>query len=216
MARRQPRRATTSGGAPAPPTLARAQAAGFPVGGEPLAVDLADTIVTVTQPPTDLLADEGRARQFWALQVARLPRGAALPGLAATRSLRDAIRVALDARLAARLLPDDAVATINAVADGAPTSPHLVVRADGLAEDEHWHGADDGSLVLAAAARSAIRVLTSDAAERLHRCSNPACSMLFVAETPRRQWCTPNICGNRARVARHYHRSRARGADELL
>ena len=29
------------------------QAAGFPVGGEPLGVDLADTLVTVTQPAAD-------------------------------------------------------------------------------------------------------------------------------------------------------------------
>jgi predicted RNA-binding Zn ribbon-like protein len=44
--------------------------------------------------------------------------------------------------------------------------------------------------------------------DRLRRCANPACSMLFLADTTRRQWCTPNLCGNRARVARHYRRSR--------
>ncbi|WP_139810547.1 CGNR zinc finger domain-containing protein, partial [Mycobacterium avium] len=38
------------------------------------------------------------------------------------------------------------------------------------------------------------------------RCANPDCSMLFLATNPRRSWCTANICGNRARVARHYHR----------
>jgi predicted RNA-binding Zn ribbon-like protein len=212
MARTQRPPPARSAGAPHLPTLAQAQAAGFPVGGEPLAVDLADTLVTVTSPPTDLLADEARARQFWQLQAARLPLGGAPPGLAATRALRDAIRAALDARSASRRPPDEAVAAINAAVAAAPTSPRLVVLADGLAEDERWHALDAGTVALAAAARSAIQLLASDAAGRLRRCANPACSMLFVAETPRRQWCTPNICGNRARVARHYRRSRTRGA----
>src|SRR5919202_9451 len=212
MARRRPRRAVHTDAAARPPTLAQAQAAGFPVGGEPLAVDLADTVVTITDPPTDLLADEARARQFWALQAPRLPAGAAPPDLAATRAVRDAIRAALDARLAGRRPSDDAVAAINAAAGAAPTSPCLVVVTDELAQAERWHVAEAGLIALAAVARSAIQLLAGDAAGRLRRCANPACSMLFVAETPRRQWCTPNLCGNRARVARHYRRSRTSAA----
>jgi predicted RNA-binding Zn ribbon-like protein len=141
------------------------------------------------------------------LQRPRLPARAAPPGLAATRAVRDAIRAMLEARLAGREPPDEAVAAVNAAAAAAPTSPRLVMAAEELAREERWHAADDRALALAAAARSAIDLLTSAAAERQRRCANPACSMLFVAETPRRQWCTPNICGNRARVARHYHRS---------
>ena len=53
---------------PRPPTLRAAQAAGFVVGGEPLAVDLADTLITVTDPPTDLLADAARVHHFWAIR----------------------------------------------------------------------------------------------------------------------------------------------------
>jgi predicted RNA-binding Zn ribbon-like protein len=169
---------------------------------------LADTVVTTTDPPNDLLVDDARARQFWALQAARLPAGAAPPSLAATRRLRDAIRAVLDARLVSERSPDGAVAAINAAAAAAPTSPRLVIGTNGLTQDERWHATDAGLITLAAAAHSAIQLLTSDAVGRLRRCANPACSMLFVAETPRRQWCTPNICGNRARVARHYRRSR--------
>src|SRR6266566_219775 len=32
-------------------------------------------------------------------------------------------------------------------------------------------------------------------------------SMIFVAVNPRRSWCAPAVCGNRARVARHYRRA---------
>jgi predicted RNA-binding Zn ribbon-like protein len=196
-----------------PPTLATAQAAGFPVGGEPLALDLADTLITATDPPIDLLADAARARQFWALQQARLPPGARPPGLAAARTLRAAIRALLEAHLAGRALPPQAVACVNAAAAATPGSPQLVPRNDGraVAIDWRWQAHDARALALAEAARSAIEVLGT-AAARLRRCANPACSMLFVADSARRQWCTPNICGNRARVARHYARTRSRSA----
>jgi predicted RNA-binding Zn ribbon-like protein len=70
-----------------------------------------------------------------------------------------------------------------------------------------WHTDAPQTLALAAAARSAMEILAGHT-DRLRRCANPACSMLFLADTTRRQWCTPNLCGNRARVARHYRRSR--------
>jgi predicted RNA-binding Zn ribbon-like protein len=192
---------------PRPPTLAAAQAAGFVIGGEPLALDLADTLMLVTSPPADLLADEARARQFWALQRERLPAGATPPDLAATRRMRAAIRALLDARLGNQAPPLDAVEIVNAAAAAAPGSPRLVAAGDGLAATWRWHTDDPQALALAVAAHSVIEVLASDAG-RLRRCANPGCSMLFLAETPRRQWCTPNVCGNRARVARHYRRHR--------
>ena len=190
------------------PSLAEAQAAGFPVGGEPLALDLADTLITVTDPPTDLLADESRAHAFWALQSARLPAGATPPSLAATRALRTAIRDLLDARLAGRQLASDAVAAVNAAAAAAPSSPRLEASAEGWTVGQACVVADDRTWALACVARSAIDLICADGAGRLRRCANPACSMLFVAESARRVWCTPNVCGNRARVARHYRRHR--------
>ena len=116
----------------------------------------------------------------------------------------------LDARLEHQNPPAEAIATINAAASAATTSPRLTFVDRELAQAEDWYTTDAGAVALAVAARSAIELLTNDDATRLRRCANPMCSMLFVAETPRRQWCTPNICGNRARVARHYRRSRTR------
>jgi predicted RNA-binding Zn ribbon-like protein len=83
------------------------------------------------------------------------------------------------------------------------------LRETGIVRVDRWHAADPTALPLAAAARSAIEILTdAGSVDRLRRCANPACSMLFVNGDTRRQWCTPNICGNRARVARHYRRHR--------
>jgi predicted RNA-binding Zn ribbon-like protein len=37
----------------------------------------------------------------------------------------------------------------------------------------------------------------------------PNCVLFFIKDHPRREWCSPG-CGNRARVAHHYDRHRAK------
>ncbi|WP_431238676.1 CGNR zinc finger domain-containing protein [Mycolicibacterium aichiense] len=189
--------------------LHSAQAAGFIVAGEPLAVDLADTLITVEEPAVDLLPDEEANRRWWELQQERLPGGPP-PPLESTVELRQAIRHILDARLA-EVTPDDAaVARVNAAAAGAPSTRSLVYTPSGWAAVATRHATADRPylLALAAAAESLIDVLTGPAPDRLRRCQNPSCSMLFVASDARRKFCTQNICANRTRVARHYQRHR--------
>jgi predicted RNA-binding Zn ribbon-like protein len=179
------------------------------MGGEPLAVDLADTIVTVADPPVDLLADRDAGQRFWSLQHARLPDGWQAPSLCATRELRDAIRRLLDDSYARVRLDLGALEIVNRLSACASTTLEASQTNARLELVERWHAAERTDLPLAAAARSAIEILTDTASvERLRRCANPNCSMLFVNGDTRRQWCTPNICGNRARVARHYQRHR--------
>lgn len=191
------------------PALEAAQAAGFVVGGEPLAVDLADTLVMVTNPPTDLLVDEHACRRFWELQAPRLTEGWSTPTLEATRRLRDAIRVLLDAARESQAVDESVLKVVNGASERARTAIGGKLEGSRFVRVETWSSKTGADLALAAAARSAIEILTgSDAAGLLRRCANPECSMLFVYGDSRRQWCTPNICGNRARVARHYHRHR--------
>lgn len=191
------------------PTLADAQAAGFPVGGEKLAIDLADTIVMVSSPPTDLLRDQATCDRFWELHHAALPPGWAFPTLAATRTLRAALRAALDAVQQDRSIDAPTLDRINATCALATTSFAVTEHEDALVSVEHWHFEDAKALTLAATARSAIEILTSPSLRSsLRRCANPNCSMLFVHGDARRRFCTPNICGNRHRVAQHYRRHR--------
>jgi len=179
------------------------------MGGENLAIDLADTLVTVTTPPTDLIADQPASDRFWALHGDVLPAGWAPPAGAATRRLRDAVRVLLDAAQQGAALESAALETVNATSALARVSVNIAMK-NGVAERrEHWHHADPADLALASAARSTIDVLTDPALRsNLRRCASPTCSMLFVTGDARRRWCTPNICGNRDRVARHYRRRR--------
>jgi predicted RNA-binding Zn ribbon-like protein len=196
------------------PDAGAAQAAGFVVGGEPLAVDLADTLVTVTDPPTDLLSDDEANRRFWEMEASGLPPEWSIPTLTATRRLRDAIRSLLDSALLGAPEAEPAVDVVNKASAKSPI--FITAKLDGanLVAVQTWTGKAAGDIALAAAARSAIEILTDpETLRHLRRCANPSCSMLFVYGDSRRQWCTANICGNRTRVARHYHRHRTATPD---
>ena len=56
-------------------------------------------------------------------------------------------------------------------------------------------------------AEAAVLLFTSPDAGRLRACPGPGCVLYFVRAHPRREWCSA-VCGNRARVARHYQRHR--------
>ncbi|HEX6392722.1 MAG TPA: ABATE domain-containing protein [Acidimicrobiales bacterium] len=192
-----------------PTLMEAAQSSGFMVGGEPLAVDLADTVVTVSQPPTDLLADKKASDRFWSLQAYRLPEPWRAPSLSDTRELRDAIRALLDAALSGAPFRAGALKVVNRVSGAVTTTLAAENDSGRLQKLEYWGAAQPADLALGAAARSAIELLSDPSGlDHLRRCANPNCSMLFVKGDARRVWCTPNICGNRTRVARHYLRHR--------
>ncbi|HEY4457152.1 MAG TPA: ABATE domain-containing protein [Pseudonocardiaceae bacterium] len=185
------------------------QREGFPMGGEPLvALDLVDTLMTAVDPAVDLLDAPERGARWWEVELARLPESP-VPDPTATRRLRTALRDLFDAHLEHRAPRPTSVEDVNAVAASVPTSPRLSFPADGEpSADTRWHTEQGGNPALAAIAREAIDLLaTPDTLNRLRRCANPTCSMLFLAETTRRQWCASNVCGNRMRVARHYQRT---------
>jgi predicted RNA-binding Zn ribbon-like protein len=198
--------------------LEAVQREGFPVGGEPLvALDLVDTQLLAVDPVQDLLEAPDRSAAWWALQSTRLPESAT-PDSAAVRRLRAAIRDLFGAHLEGRAPRAISVEDVNAAAASVPSSPRLnyVVDVHGgfhgatTRVDTRWHTEYGGSVALAFIAREAVDLFGApDRLAKLRRCANPACSMLFLAETSRRQWCASNVCGNRVRVARHQEKMRA-------
>jgi predicted RNA-binding Zn ribbon-like protein len=178
---------------------------GFPVGGESsVALDLVDTVANAHTAPADLLA--GNYGDWWSLQSGRLPDSDD-PAVEPTKRLRAVLRDLFEATIDRRLVDGKAVDDLNRFANSVQSSPRLLV-GDGHAESvTRWHVARDGNPRLAAVAHDAISLL-GDPVRRnqLRRCANPTCSMIFLAENPRRTWCASNICGNRARVARHQQR----------
>lgn len=188
--------------------LEKAQEVGFIVAGEPLAVDLADTIITATDPATDLLTDEATCQEWWRLQRDRLPDTATTPTLAVTVELRRAVRELLDAQVAGTSPATDAVAYVNDVAARVTATRKLAHSRAGWRVVSTVHAAANRryDLALGAVTDSLIDLLVGPAHDRIRLCQNPSCSMLFVATDARRKFCTQNICANRTRVARHYRR----------
>lgn len=202
-------------------SLEDVQRIGLPMGGEPLvALDLADTLMLAQDPETDLLASPELSEAWWTLEMSRLPESPR-PEQAAARRLRAAIRDLLDSHLEQRSPLETSIEDVNAASASVPTSPRLA-RAErrGPTQDSPWHGDSTwhgetrwhrehgGNAALAAIARETIELFSSpERLSRLRRCADPTCSMLFLAETTRRQWCASNLCGNRNRVARHYRRT---------
>jgi predicted RNA-binding Zn ribbon-like protein len=181
----------------------------FAVIGEPIvAVDLINTIAPPGAPAAgDLLPADLDAQAWWQIQRARVPDGD-LPDITALRRLRCALRETIEAQLDGRPVPAAAIEDLNFFMWSAPASIRLVPDGTGLGAETVWHREYGGNPRLAFIATQAAGFLADPAqAARLRRCANPACSMIFIAVNPRRSWCAPGICGNRARVARHYRRT---------
>jgi len=88
---------------------------------------------------------------------------------------------------------------------------HLRVEPEG--DGFGWSWSAPGTRfdqVLWPVARSAAELLTSVERELIRECASDRCSWLFVdrSRTHRRRWCDMKVCGNRAKVRRHYLRKK--------
>ncbi|WP_247195558.1 ABATE domain-containing protein [Streptomyces sp. GESEQ-35] len=192
--------------------------------GEPLPVELMNT-VTMDRGRTYDALDSDAGATAWLRAVAdrfrteagidagELDEDAVRPVAATLRALRDALRrlaseATRDPRppaTAAEFARPEAISTLNALAQAwtelvwpADGPPSRVYRGSGTAPD----------LAVRLIAHQAVDLFAGPDLERLHPCPAPNCPLFFVKNHARREWCSP-VCGNRARVARHYHRHHA-------
>jgi predicted RNA-binding Zn ribbon-like protein len=179
--------------------------------GEPLPLELANTIVGERSDGIDdLLVDPDDVVAWMIAEGLTAPDN---PQQAREElvSLRDAVRVTADAVIGERRPSATSLHRLNEFAARPPTSPILRDRRGRLDALEYEGGAPL-DVALARIARDAVRLFGGPDASRIKKCQGPGCLMLFVATNPRRRWCSPQLCGNRVRVARHYQRSRAERA----
>jgi predicted RNA-binding Zn ribbon-like protein len=181
-----------------------------PVGHEPLALELHNTVYALRGERIDGLATPDGLRAWLDALGDRLPRPARDADPARQPefvALRDAVGELLHAALEEGA-PAGALDAVNAAAARAPVSPLAVVGSKGrLRADAHYHTADATDVALAAFAADAIELLTGPGREELRACGAPGCVLMFLKDHPRRTWCS-STCGNRARQARHYARAR--------
>lgn len=181
----------------------------FPLTGEPLALDLVNTRTS----EGDLLATPAALDTWLATQTGRLPapeRPATAADLAAVRALRDHVATAIDyARRADGADPAAALGALEAALRGAPA--YRALRWDGGVVAEHRRAGAYRARLLADLADTAVALLTDPVLDRIRQCEGPGCVLLFLPAHARRRWCSPALCGNRVRVARHYERHRTAG-----
>jgi predicted RNA-binding Zn ribbon-like protein len=177
----------------------------FPLQGEPLALDLVNTLVSRGGRPLELLATLSDLDDWMRGEGPRLPwPGDASAGdLDSLRTLRGAIAALLTASRGAAEPPQEAITTVNdALAEGT-------TRVGWAAGELHRSSPTPGRQALRFIASDAVELLTTGLRQSIRTCEHPDCVLQFLARNPRRRWCTSAGCGNRARVARNYARHHA-------
>lgn len=175
--------------------------------GEPLAIDLANTVMVVRdEERLDLLDSPERLDQWLMAQRDRLdPSQLTGVEVDSLRPLRNALRELFVAAAHGEPLPPAPLAVLNGASAATPVAPQLQQAGDAppalsLVEA----GGEPSARLCAAIARSAIELLGDSESGPPKLCTAPSCGMFFLGA---RRWCC-SACGNRARVARHYHRTR--------
>jgi len=124
--------------------------------------------------------------------------------------LRDAIRVAVEARVRGERVPPRSLYMLNRVLEASRSSARLVhdgarltlIRLD---------SAPASLAALSPIALAAAMLLTEADCRRIRQCRSERCALWFLdtSKNGRRRWCSMATCGNRAKAARHYQKQKA-------
>ncbi|HEY3604989.1 MAG TPA: CGNR zinc finger domain-containing protein [Sporichthyaceae bacterium] len=169
-----------------------------PLAGEPLAMDLLNTVWMAQGEPVDVLVDLADV-QAW-LDLEGIDARATAPVQAALLRARSVIRAHAEAPESA-----SARAALNEVLRWGFRRPVLTeggVGHEQLVEDPtRWAGWLAASNYVDLLARGS---------DRIRQCAHEACVLWFYDDSTRggRRWCSMAGCGNRAKAARHYARTR--------
>lgn len=182
------------------PATAKAPHDPRPLVGEPLSLDLLNTVWMHDGERQDLLTDaEGLA--VWLAANGLGDRFAAdRPTLEHVLRARDALASAVDS-------PGDP--TGAARVDEVLAHGRIRARLTGEGPGEEPEFADPAWGAAWLAARDYLRLLAT-APDRIRGCAHEACVLHFfdTSRNGTRRWCSMAACGNRAKASRHYARSR--------
>ncbi|WP_433247611.1 CGNR zinc finger domain-containing protein [Streptosporangium sp. CA-135522] len=181
-----------------------------PLTGEPLALDLINTLGGPPDGPVDHLATVDTLRGWLRAQAHRLPQPEAPltdTDLVAVRDLRKAVDTVIDH---VRRGAEPPVSALRALSEADRLAPpyRSLGWEDGQVVVSAERTGDYRSTLVAALASAAIDLLAGPVVS-VRSCEGPGCRMLFLPAHPRRRWCSPDLCGNRVRVARYYQRHRS-------
>ena len=181
-----------------------------PLLGEPLSVELANTLFALRREPQDGLVDAA-GYDRWLTAIGDRLLVDPHPSLAAAtheavRLLRDAVRVLFTARDGEAAPDAAAVAVVN---DAAALAPSWLALTEGAPSDRCMRtAAGPEHRLLSAFATDAVEVMSSPVP--VAKCPAEGCLLFFVKNHPRRSCCSTR-CANRIRAARHYARKSSPG-----
>jgi predicted RNA-binding Zn ribbon-like protein len=183
----------------------------FDWAGQGLALDLADTLVAARPEAfVDHLGDAAQLSRWLELEGEWLGpvRESEAPALAEVHKLREAIRGLFFAAARDEALPLAAARVVNRFGAGAAWHRQLDLSDQSAPRLTYTRSRGSrASQVLAAIAEAAIDFLAGPDRQRLRICAAPSCGMFYLERKAGHLWCSVS-CGNRARVARHYRRSK--------
>ena len=125
------------------------------------------------------------------------------------RAFRDVLRAMLDEHRERGVIGSRFVASINERLDACGCARALVRDGDGYAVRVQYRFERPRD-VLMPLANAAAELIAHEDLTRIKRCGGDCCDMYFL-DTSRnrsRTWCDMAVCGNRAKAAAYYRRSR--------
>lgn len=188
------------------------------VGNHPC-LDFINTEVVLSGQPTDLLPS-------WKDLVAWLIEAGLVAGKEAKESERVWDRHGPEMLKQAKAFRSTMRQMAERVADGKPVPQaaldainHLlrhrvgysqISRQNGRFERKYESKSEDTVQLLGLLAEAASDLLVTCDLSLVKKCQNPACVLFFYDTTKNhaRHWCSMSLCGNRSKVAAHYHRHR--------
>ncbi len=140
------------------------------------------------------------------LQAAHLPSSIDEAARQDLQVFRETLRSAVDRLRMASVMPEAVLDAVNAHLEGTVVRFRLVMQHEQVQLEETLDPGPNGPGGVIA--RDFARFVCDHEPDRLKRCSNPACSMVFYdrGKNNARRWCTMSLCGNRDKVARYRSR----------
>ena len=173
--------------------------------GEPLALDLVNTVVGTAHGDLDLFDAPGALAEWVAVERERLTEqnadAIARIDLAAVGRLRRTVSGVLADARAGR---PPARAALAEWVDAQRAAPAHVDWDFATATSVRRRDGSPTAVLVADLAAATVEFLGDPGVTTLRDCDGPNCRMVFLPTNPRRRWCRPSVCGNRARVARYY------------
>jgi predicted RNA-binding Zn ribbon-like protein len=182
------------------------------IGGS-LAIDFVNTVGDRQVSRRDYFQSPNDVRT-WAVQAHLVEAGRRVRDLTPADlrrviAAREQIYALLYAVATRRPLPRRSLEWLNEMVGRIDRQRRLVPSAHGLA----WNwgtNAPLADLVIGAAVRDLVRLLTDEQRPILSECVGSNCGWLFLDRSRggRRKWCSMADCGNREKARRHYQRAR--------